>query len=304
MKKGLTVFIISVLLVSASSAQTPIKKEAGNPSHSTFLSKISSDSILFFKRYNYKDLHMATILHQKNLPSVEFICGLDSNHQNVFWLVIQGEGRSTKFTKLDELNEDAKGFFRGSTSFELFNDTYDEYELEFVLDLAHQALSYRWIGSETSSSLRGGIPIAKPTPIKVGKPMPVLSVSSLSHKTKKVSKINDRVIVINWWSTFCPPCREEIPELNKLVKKYSNKGIEFVAIAWNNESEIQEFLKKNQFDYSHFVCNENACFILGNSYPRNIVVDRNGSVKYDQRGFDKNSSRNLELAIEKVLATK
>jgi len=296
----LIVVLFSVLVVSTMVAQVSDKEENKTDFNSTALTKMSLEYNGFFKKYNYKELNIATIIHQINIPLIEFIHTVDSNQQNIFWLVIKWEDNSTQFYRLN-FKKDDKGFFRGNEQFVLFTDSYDEYGLEFIVDLTQQQLHYKWIGSEKSTSMKGGLPIAKPTLIKVGKPMPEISVNSLLHKTQKVNKIEDHVVVINWWSRSCPPCKEEIPNLNKLVEKYSNKKVEFIAIGWNSEPEIQEFLNEIRFDYSHFVYNDSAGSILGNRYPRNIVVDRNGLVIYDCIGYDNSSSHNLDVAIGKAL---
>jgi thiol-disulfide isomerase/thioredoxin len=188
---------------------------------------------------------------------------------------------------LEGLKESSGSTFKGSSGlFELFNDSYDEYQLELIVDLGHSLLSYRWVGSPVSSHLRGKIPIARPTRIKIGKPLPTLSVTSLERKLQDISRFRDRVVVMNWWATSCPPCIEEIPELNKLVDEYAGRGVIFVAVAWNNEQEINDFLKTHRFNYSHFLFNKAAQSIFGASFPRNVVVGRNGIVAYDFRGVD------------------
>jgi thiol-disulfide isomerase/thioredoxin len=176
--------------------------------------------------------------------------------------------------------------------------------LELRLLIHNRILLFKWLGSKSTYSQAGGVPVKNTSALSVGKHIPDFSVNSLTHKTLQIKNTKGRFVVINWWSTGCLPCREEIPGLNKLVDRFKSKNIEFIAIAWNNESEVERFLKGTRFKYDHYVHNETVNTLFGNTFPRNIIVNSKGLVVYDHTGGSSDTYLDLQKAIEKEFLTK
>jgi len=111
------------------------------------------------------------------------------------------------------------------------------------------------------------------------------------------------VIVLNFWFTACAPCVREIPELNKLVKKFNNKKIVFLAIATDKKEHLITFLNKHPFSY-HVVAEGNK---VTEDYkalvaPTHVIIDKNSIIKYYHSGsFDSISIKDFENEIDKVL---
>ncbi len=59
----------------------------------------------------------------------------------------------------------------------------------------------------------------------------LLPLADLNGKTQTLSRQHGKILVLNFWATWCPPCRGEIPALNKIHKKYAANGVEIVGIA-------------------------------------------------------------------------
>ncbi len=114
--------------------------------------------------------------------------------------------------------------------------------------------------------------------------------------------LKGKVVVFNFWFTTCGGCLKEIPELNKLVNKYSKNGdVVFIASALNDIYTINAFLEDRAFLYN---CTAGGDFIntLGLSgFPTHFVVNRNGIVKWVQMGSNKNVLKELENAINLAL---
>ena len=111
-------------------------------------------------------------------------------------------------------------------------------KLNIVIDSRNKILFFRW---DNPTGFNKPI-LSNKNKLFVGKKFPALTVKTLDGKTASLE--GTKIKVINWCSTSCVPCREEIPGLNKLAEKYySNEKIEFIAIISDNEN-LSKYLKK------------------------------------------------------------
>ncbi len=134
---------------------------------------------------------------------------------------------------------------------------------------------------------------------------PAFSGKDLKGTEWSLEKLKGKIAVLNFWFVTCAPCKEEIPELNALKKKYANnKNVEFIAFTFNDEHQVKEFTKTIPFDY-HIIPNANQIIedyiILG--FPANIVLDQNNDILYQSIGYrhqiDKIMDRKIEEALRK-----
>ncbi len=99
--------------------------------------------------------------------------------------------------------------------------------------------------------------------------------------------LEGKILVLNYWFINCPPCRAEIPELNKLVEKYKDdSSVVFVAVALDDRQKLKEFLKSNPYKYrivddGRYIASENNV----SAYPTNVIVDHQGKVYFHTSGF-------------------
>lgn len=111
-----------------------------------------------------------------------------------------------------------------------------------------------------------------------------------------------KVVVLNFWFISCPPCRQEIPLLNKLVEQYQGKEVEFISFCNDNIPDINNFLKKQKFNYRIIP----DAFKLANrykveGYPTHIVIDKNSKVAFFQTGLGPGIENDISAAIKKCL---
>jgi thiol-disulfide isomerase/thioredoxin len=110
-----------------------------------------------------------------------------------------------------------------------------------------------------------------------------------------------KVLVLNFWATWCPPCREEMPEFDALQKELGDKGLQFVGVAIDDPSVVRDFLAKHPVSYPVLVGNASVpdwADSLGNelsALPFSVVFDREGHKVYAHTGV----FRRQEL-LEKV----
>ncbi len=114
-----------------------------------------------------------------------------------------------------------------------------------------------------------------------GKPIVDYSVTDINGKTYTKTDLLGKVVVINFWFKDATPCKAEIPELNKLVKKYKGKNVVFLAPTYDPLEDVTEFLKKLPFNF--IICTDVDEMIINmniSKYPTHVVVDKQGVVQF------------------------
>ncbi len=125
----------------------------------------------------------------------------------------------------------------------------------------------------------------------------------LEGKKFSLKENRGRVIAINFWATWCGPCRREIPHLNQLVEKWkNNKDVLFVAISNEDKDTIEKFLKNNKFDY-RILQDEKG---VGRDYgvtaiPTHVIIGKDGRIKFKHVGFKEGLVEEMNREIEYLL---
>jgi thiol-disulfide isomerase/thioredoxin len=89
------------------------------------------------------------------------------------------------------------------------------------------------------------------------------SLKDLKGKNYKLSDFKGKVILLNFWATWCPPCRYEMPLLDKLYKEYKKMGFEVVAVSLDsNPNNVTEYLKNNSVSFTILYDKEGKVGIL------------------------------------------
>ena len=133
--------------------------------------------------------------------------------------------------------------------------------------------------------------------------MPNIAVTRLDGSTIDLTALRGKPVVINWWHTACSPCIVEIPELNKLVEKYEGRDVEFLAIANNEIADLPPFLKRHPFTYDIALGDEEAMRILGQIYPRHVIIDGDGKVVLDLNGGSSGVIDQIDAVISSLLVS-
>jgi thiol:disulfide interchange protein len=127
-------------------------------------------------------------------------------------------------------------------------------------------------------------------------------VDGLDGKPLEESALQGKVVVMNFWATWCVPCIQEIPSFNKLYAEYGAKGVAVVGVAMDEEGagRVWPFLKKHPMRYTVALGSEAVNQQLGlNELPVTMVFDRKGKPFKRFTGFLKESE--LEAAVQQAL---
>jgi peroxiredoxin len=115
-------------------------------------------------------------------------------------------------------------------------------------------------------------------------PAPDFNLKGEDGKSYRLSDMRGKVVVINFWATWCPPCREEIPLFLSLRKKYSAAGFEIVGISVDDVSKVMQYRDAMHIDYPLLNGQQQGMSLmasLGNrtgGLPYSVIFDRNGNV--------------------------
>ena len=113
----------------------------------------------------------------------------------------------------------------------------------------------------------------------VGQSLPKLSVQWL----KKKPDTDGKAMIVEFWATWCPPCRESIPHLNEIYAKYKDKGLQVVGITDEDRAKIMKFEKEVPIEYSVGLDNvgKYAKPFGIQGIPHAVLVDKSGKVVWE-----------------------
>ena len=136
-----------------------------------------------------------------------------------------------------------------------------------------------------------------------GKPAPNFELTALDGHKIKLSDYRGKAVVLNFWATWCPPCKVEMPWLVDLQKQYGNDGLAVLGVAMDDTatSKIAEFAKEMNLNYTVLVGTDQVSEDYGNVQylPTTFYIDRNGEIVDKVAGLL--SRREIEDDVKKAL---
>ena len=128
-------------------------------------------------------------------------------------------------------------------------------------------------------------------------------LTSISGQTVDAASLQGKVVVVNFWATWCVPCIQEIPSFNKLHKDLGAKGLVVLGVSMDEDgpARVPSFLKKHPMDYTVALGSETISkqYNLGDLLPVTLVFDRTGKQVQRFEGFT--SEADLQAAVQKAL---
>ena len=146
--------------------------------------------------------------------------------------------------------------------------------------LVFVVLAATWAGFELNRSSR--MPDAESE--RAVAQLLTMPFTTAEGQTKKLADWQGKILVVNFWATWCPPCREEMPEFSRAQDKYGPNGVQFVGIALDEAANVVEFSKKEPVTYPLLIAPPEMPGLtakLGNQQqvlPFTVVVSRDGKL--------------------------
>ncbi len=135
-------------------------------------------------------------------------------------------------------------------------------------------------------------------------PAPDFTLKSLGGKNLKLSEMTGNVVLINFWASWCGPCREEMPLLNALHKKYEALGFTVLGVnVEEDEKNVRGFLKNFPVDFPILLDNKNRVSKQYNviAMPTTVVVDRDGNMRFLHQGYKPGDEDKYRKMIKKLV---
>jgi thiol-disulfide isomerase/thioredoxin len=138
------------------------------------------------------------------------------------------------------------------------------------------------------------------------KPMVDLRLQSLDGKPVSTDSLKGKIMVVDFWATWCGPCISEIPEFNELQKKFAGKGVEVmgVALASGRPAEIKPFVDRFKMKYSVVAGDDDQTYDLNIvAYPTTYLVTKDWKIYKVYMGSGRSKTKEIEKDIEKLIAS-
>lgn len=111
---------------------------------------------------------------------------------------------------------------------------------------------------------------------------PAVELRDLQGRTVRLSDYKGRVLLLNFWATWCPPCRAEMPDLVKWQREYGSRGLQVIGITYPpaEAREVRQFIRTIKVNYPILIgsAETKALFEQGDTLPVTVIIDRAGSI--------------------------
>ncbi len=142
-------------------------------------------------------------------------------------------------------------------------------------------------------------------PIRAREPFaPDFSFVTMEGETISNDALRGKVVLLDFWGTWCPPCRASVPTLINLHKKFGDRPFQMVGVSSDtDEGKWKAFIATQKMNWSEYIDLSGSVEALFevHEFPTYIVIDRNGIIQMRQSGLDNATGLELEDAINKAL---
>lgn len=115
------------------------------------------------------------------------------------------------------------------------------------------------------------------------RPAPSLALKDINGRTLHLASYRGKVVLLNFWATWCPPCRVEIPDLIKLQHEYKGRGLQVIGVTYppQTRAEVLRFARQFRINYPVALGSKKnkTLFYPGGTLPITVIIDREGMVR-------------------------
>lgn len=148
-------------------------------------------------------------------------------------------------------------------------------------------------------------PSAPPEP---GTPAPTFASRRVDGGTLALESLRGHVVLVNFWALNCPPCRIEMPELEKLHRRFADRGVQVIGVTEMNpaDSEVKRYIAEIGVSYPILLdpgARIGALYGI-EAHPTSVVIDAHGIVRFVNSGYLRGEEKEIERALREALGEK
>jgi peroxiredoxin len=138
----------------------------------------------------------------------------------------------------------------------------------------------------------------------VSGPAPNFTLKGMDGKNVKLSELRGNVVLLNFWASWCGPCREEMPLLNKIHQKYEPLGFTILGVNVEEDSDAaKKFIAQRPVDFPILLDNTNKVSKLYDviAMPTTVVIDRDGNMRFLHQGYKSGDEAEYRKMVKKLV---
>jgi peroxiredoxin len=133
---------------------------------------------------------------------------------------------------------------------------------------------------------------------KVGQPAPSFSLTTYDKRKIKLADLQGKVVVINWWATWCGPCKAEMPMMSDFHHLHKDEGLEMFGVTTDDSSPPNKLKRVSELLSYPLVLRFNGNYPILGGVPTSYVIDRHGVLRYAKAGaFNEQDFEQLILPL-------
>jgi len=151
--------------------------------------------------------------------------------------------------------------------------------------IAAVALAFLLFGGHSSEATPEITRIAPPLSASDGAPR--FSLPDIKGRMVSLSDYRGKVVILDFWATWCPPCKREIPDFISLQSRYGSKGLQIIGIGLDEPDKLKDFAEKNGMNYEVLLGTDEVAQRYGgiSGIPTTFVIDKRGTIVGRYEGF-------------------
>jgi thiol-disulfide isomerase/thioredoxin len=135
---------------------------------------------------------------------------------------------------------------------------------------------------------------------------PSFDLADLNGGRASLASLKGKVVVLDFWATWCGPCLTELPDYVRFAEKNRARGVEVVGVVFDSgePKEIQDFVREHRVTYRQLLGNDDMAEAFGGNqgFPTTFVIDASGVIRLTVLGSTQDKFERLQKAVDQALA--
>ncbi len=140
--------------------------------------------------------------------------------------------------------------------------------------------------------------------LKPGEPAPNFTLESLDGKTVKLNELKGKPVFLDFWATWCGPCRRALPHTQAFFEKYKDKAHIFAVNVREEKETVRAFMERNKYTFPVLMDTDGS---VADAYgvrgiPHFVLIDAKGNVQLIKVGYGPGAEKELESALQRAIS--